>query len=94
MMSSPAPSLLPATLDTSAAVPLRRALLDRLDRGEPVHLDGSEVARAGLACLQVLASGRMTAEARGLDFRLDHCSDALGRMIALARLDDALGLGA
>ncbi len=84
------PHPLPATLDTTAAGPLRHALLARIERGEPLHLDGSEVTRIGQACLQVLASARATAAARGLAFRLDPRSDALGRMVTLARLDAAL----
>ncbi|NYD92132.1 STAS domain-containing protein [Sphingomonas melonis] len=91
-MSSPATSLLPETLDTSAASPLRIALLDRIDRGEPVHLDGSEVTRAGLACLQVLASARATAVEQDVEFRLEKPSEALARMIGLAGLDEALAL--
>jgi chemotaxis protein CheX len=91
-MSLPATSLLPEMLDTSAAGPLRVALLDRIDRGEPVHLDGSEVTRAGLACLQVLASARATAVEQDVDFRIDRPSEALARMIALAGLDAALDL--
>ncbi|MCP3735587.1 STAS domain-containing protein [Sphingomonas sp. RP10(2022)] len=81
---------LPATLDTSAAGPLRHALLARVERGEPLHLDGADVVRAGQACLQVLASARATAADRGLAFRIDHPSDALARMMTLARLDAAL----
>lgn len=91
-MSHTAVSLLPATLDTSAAGPLRLALVDRIERGEPIVLNGSGVTRAGLACLQVLASARATADARGLAFRLDDCSDALAQMIALSHLDEALAV--
>lgn len=87
-------ALLPAALDTAAAGPLRSMLLDRIERGEPVLLDGGEVTRAGLACLQVLASASHMAATRGLDFRIDHGSNALIRMIGLARLDAALGVGA
>lgn len=82
--------MLPATLDTSAAAALRHALLERAGRGEPIYANGSEVVRVGQACLQVLASARATAEARGLAFRIDHPSDALTRMISLARLDTVL----
>lgn len=85
---------LPATLDTSAAGPLRHALLARVERAESLHLDGSEVVRIGQACLQVLASARATAVASGLGFRLDSRSDALTRMISLARLDAALDTAA
>ncbi len=81
------PFPLPATLDTSAAGPLRHALLAGIERGEALRLDGAEVARIGQACLQVLASGRASALAGGLGFRIDNPSDALTRMIQLARLD-------
>ena len=88
-MSVPSLPLAP-TLDTSAAVPLRHALLGLIERGEALRLDGAEVARVGQACLQVLASARATAAARGLSFRLEPRSDALVRMVTLARLDAAL----
>ncbi|AXJ95029.1 MULTISPECIES: STAS domain-containing protein [unclassified Sphingomonas] len=81
---------LPATLDTSAASPLRHQLIASLDRGEAIRLDGSDVTRVGQACLQVLAAARAAAVARGLGFAIDDPSDALARMIALARLDAAL----
>lgn len=90
MSASSSAQPLPATLDTSAATPLRHALLARLDQGEALRLDGSDVARVGQACLQVLASARATAVARGLDFRIDHPSEALERMMIVARLDTAL----
>ncbi|RZM17488.1 MAG: STAS domain-containing protein [Sphingomonas sp.] len=81
---------LPSTLDTDAAGPLRHALLATIERGEPLHCDGAEVTRIGQACLQVLASARATAQARGLGFRIDRASDPMVRMSALARLDAAL----
>lgn len=81
---------LPASLDTSAAGPLRHDLIACIDRGEGVRLDGSEVARVGQACLQVLAAARACAAERGVGFRIDMPSDALVRMIALAGLDAAL----
>ncbi|MCU6454305.1 STAS domain-containing protein [Sphingomonas sp. A2-49] len=86
----PSSHLLPATLDTTAAGPLRDALLARIGRGEPLHLDGSEVVRIGQACLQVLASARASAVAAGIGFRFYRPSEALTRMILLARLDAAL----
>ncbi|MBI0475345.1 STAS domain-containing protein [Sphingomonas sp. MA1305] len=81
---------LPASLDTSAAGPLRHDLIARIERGEALHLGGSEVTRVGQACLQVLAAARACAIDRGLGFRIDDASETLDRMIALARLDAAL----
>lgn len=81
---------LPTTLDTDAAGPLRQALLARIQRGEDIHCDGVEVSRIGQACLQILASARATALARGLGFRIDNPSDAMNLMIAVAALSDAL----
>lgn len=88
-MSVPSLPLAP-TLDTSAAVPLRHALLGLIERGEALRLDGAEVARVGQACIQVLVSARTTAIGRGLDFRIDRPSEALERMMIVARLDTAL----
>lgn len=90
MSASAATLSLPATLDTSAAVPLRHDLLAQIERGESLRLDGAEVTRVGQACLQVLVSARSTAIARNLDFRIDRPSEALERMMIVARLDTAL----
>jgi chemotaxis protein CheX len=81
---------LPAILDTAAAGPLRAALLARIETGMPVLVNGSGVTRVGLACLQVLASARITAEAAALRYRMDSPSAALRDMAVLARLDVAL----
>ena len=84
------PHLLGPVLDTSAAGPLRHALLARIERGEPMHIDGAEVVRVGQAALQVLASAGATAAARGIDFRIDNPSEPLVRMATLARLETVL----
>jgi chemotaxis protein CheX len=81
---------LAAVLDTAAADPLRRALLATLEAGTPLVLDGTAVERAGLACVQVLASARATAAADGLGFRLADSSPALLEMLRLAGLDAVL----
>lgn len=77
---------IPAALDTGAAEPLRAELLARLDRNEPLMLDGAEVSRAGLACMQVLASAREEAGRRGVAYSLDNASEGLRQMADLARL--------
>ena len=81
---------LPTISDTDAAGPLRQSLLARIERGEDIHCDGSGVARIGQACLQVLASTRATALARGIGFGIDDPSEAMSRMIAVSALDAAL----
>lgn len=81
---------LPTTLDTDAAGPLRQLLLACVQRGEDIHCDGVEVTRIGQACLQVLASARNTALARGTGFRIDNPSEAMTRMIAVSALAGAL----
>jgi chemotaxis protein CheX len=47
---------LPSSLDLAAATPLREEFLAR--RGRNIHVDGAEVARAGVPCLQVLLAAR------------------------------------
>lgn len=81
---------LAAILNTAAADELRRALSDRIAAASALSLDGAAVDRIGQACLQVLASARATAAAKGLRFRLDPRSDPLAQMIALAGLDASL----
>jgi chemotaxis protein CheX len=75
-----------ASLDTAAAGPLRAALLDLVERRQPLLLDGAGVTRVGIACLQVLASARATAAADGLGYRLVDASEPLGTMATLAGL--------
>lgn len=81
---------LAAILNTAAADELRDALSDRIAAAAALSLDGAAVDRIGQACLQVLASARATAAAKGLRFRLDPRSDALAQMIALGGLDTSL----
>lgn len=81
---------LESSLDTAAATPLRQELLNRIDARQPILLDGAEVMRVGLACLQVLTSARIAAEAEGLPFAINNPSAALRDMAALARLDAVL----
>ena len=66
---------LPEALDLRAAAPLRSELLGR--RGEPVTLDGSEVARVGGLCLQVLIAARQAWAGDGNAFRITNLSEAL-----------------
>ena len=63
------------TLDLNAAEPLRQALAEQ--RGHPVALDGSQVARLGGLCLQVLVSAYKTWLEDGQEFRLERCSPDL-----------------
>jgi chemotaxis protein CheX len=47
---------LPNSLDLAAAAPLRDEFLAR--RGQKIHVDGANVARVGVPCLQVLLAAR------------------------------------
>jgi chemotaxis protein CheX len=47
---------LPASLDLAAAAPLKEELLSR--RGRKLRLDGTNVGRVGVPCLQVLLAAR------------------------------------
>ena len=79
-------TLLPASLDTAAAGPLRLELRTPVDAHEPVMLDGSAVERIGQACLQVLAAAQIAAAAAGIAFAIDTPSPALTEMAGLAGL--------
>jgi anti-anti-sigma factor len=68
---------LPGALDTAVAAPLKDALAEALERGLPVVVDASDVARLSTACIQVLiAGGRATADA-GRAFIVIRPSEAL-----------------
>lgn len=84
------PFTLAARLDTTAAPPLAAALAERAAGGQAITLDGAAVTEIGLACLQVLASARATASARGLPFVIAGRSDALAAGCALAGMRDLL----
>lgn len=47
---------LPVSLDLAAAKSLKQEFLSR--RGRKIHLDGANVARIGVPCLQVLLAAR------------------------------------
>ncbi|SEN09697.1 chemotaxis protein CheX [Sphingomonas gellani] len=84
------PHLLAPVLDTVAAEPLRQALLAYTEAGEAVLMDGSAVDRAGLACLQVMASARESAAASGLAFDIRSSSEGLTAMVVLAGMESLL----
>ena len=92
MIALPLP--LPQSLVTAAAAPLRTALLDRLDRREAVLLEGGEVERVGLACLQVLAAAKAAADGEGLGFAIIEPSNPLREAATLAGVDRLLGMAA
>ncbi|WP_267397444.1 MULTISPECIES: STAS domain-containing protein [unclassified Sphingomonas] len=75
---------LAASLDTAAAEPLRAALLGRIESRQPLLLDGAEVMRVGMACLQVLASARASAIADRLSYDIGNASMPLREMATLA----------
>ncbi len=81
---------LPPVLDTPAAAPLRRMLIDAIGDGAPVTLDASGVERVGQACLQVLASAEATAADRGVPFRIHGAAPAFAEMASLAGLPSLL----
>jgi anti-anti-sigma regulatory factor len=65
------PSLhLPPVLDLLAAASLCEQLQARLQSGEPIDVDASEVERVSTPCLQVLTSALLSARSRGLGFTL------------------------
>lgn len=68
------------TLDLQAAEPLRAELMAL--RGRPLVVDGSQVARLGGLCLQVLLSARRTWAEDGLALSLDKPSQAFVDQVA------------
>jgi len=84
------PHTLPPLLDTSAAPALHVALSNLIGHGAPIVLDGSAVESAGLACLQLLTTARLSALRQGIEFTLVDPSSALCEMASLACLDSFL----
>ena len=84
---SPAPHFLAASLDLTAAEPLRAAAQEGLGLGAAAF-DGSAVERVSTPCLQVLAATALAARERGIGFRLVNPS------VVLAEAIEDLGLSA
>ena len=80
-MDAPDTLILANSLDVTAAAPLHRDLLAR--RGQPVTLDGSQVARLGGQCLQVLLSAQATWAADGQAFAICDPTDEFTAGLAL-----------
>jgi chemotaxis protein CheX len=85
------PDLLPASLDGAAAGPLADLLRERLADGQPIALDGAQVDRVGLACLQVLLSARAAAIGGGMPFTIATPSETFTATIGLAGCPDLAG---
>jgi chemotaxis protein CheX len=91
----PAPALsLPPALDLTTADPLHAALLAGLSHDPALLVDGSEVERAGTACLQVLVAAARTAAGRGGSFALRNPSTALRDAVGDLGLAGVLGMEA
>lgn len=93
-MTQPTSIPLAAVLDTAAAGPLRLSLRKAIQEAAPVSVDGGMVDRVGLACLQVLAAAKWSAEEAGVAFRIDGPSSALADMAALCGLRDLVSASA
>jgi chemotaxis protein CheX len=82
------PIALAPVLDTAASFALRTALLHAIDAGEKVTVDGVDVERIGLACMQVLAAARTAAERAGTTLIVARASPALIDMVTVAGLGE------
>ena len=86
--------VLPATMDKGSIPLVARELMELCDKGEAIAIDGSKVSRIGLAGLQLLASGALTAQERGVDFKVTSASDELMGAASLSGLSTMFGLAA
>ncbi len=77
---------LPQILDLGAASPLWSSLNGQ--RGQPLHLDASEVERIGGLCLQVLLAAQAQWRADGVDFSIVNSSAAFAEAIQLMAASD------
>jgi chemotaxis protein CheX len=76
---------LPASLDLAAAAPLKEELLGR--RGRKIRLDGANVVRVGVPCLQVLLAARQIWADDHVDWGSGNCS------VELVTALNELGIG-
>jgi anti-anti-sigma regulatory factor len=81
---------LEARLTIAQAPALHRALIERLESGHAVQIDGSKVVEVDTAALQVLVSAIRAFKARDLEFRLQTCSEVLRQSAALIGVAEAL----
>lgn len=79
-------------LDIAVAAELRDILLQALQAGQPVTLDGSTVTRADTAALQVLLAFFQDARSQGIPVRWAAPSPALIRSAALLGVGKLLDL--
>ena len=85
----PTPHSLAASLDLTAAEPLRAVAQEMLGLGAAVF-DGGAVERVSTPCLQVLAATALAARERGIVFRLANPSAVLAEAIDDLGLEAAL----
>ena len=83
---------LPANGTTVAAEELHATLVLAADRAGEIVVDASAVENVGQAVLQLLLAARAEAEARGLDFTIDHPSEPFRARVEACLLAGALGL--
>lgn len=77
---------LPQVLDLGAATPLWSGFCDA--RGQPLHLDASEVERIGGLCLQVLLAAQAQWRADGVEFSIVNPSAAFADSVRLMAAND------
>ena len=82
---------LPARLDLTAAEPLHRVLLDRLQSGGSFVLAGAAVEQASTAVIQVVLAAGRDARTRGLSFLLRDPSAELTEALGDLGVDAQLG---
>lgn len=91
--TTPAPLPLLADLDLGAATPLRDRIVEALDAGHGLVLDGEAVERVSTACLQVLVAAARAAARDNLSFLITNPSRVLAAAIADLALQDVLPTG-
>ena len=82
--------VLDADLTSFSGESLHKALLMALERGKPVHFDGSQVQRVDLACLQLLVAFRRAAMERGILVSWSKCSSPLLYAVRITGLSSVL----
>ena len=68
---------LPSAADLATVRDLRAALLERLEAGQSVHLDGNQVEEPSTALIQLIEAAAISFGARNLEIGLVTPSDAL-----------------
>ena len=86
--------ILPAIMDRASLSPLAREMMEQVDKGEPLVVNGAKVSRLGLAGLQLLVCAALAARDKDVTFEIEEPSDELTGAAELSGLTTMFGIAA